>query len=629
MIGPFLGCLLLASPTVHARERGGFAAKKVAAVDVVVETGPGLDGAIVPGFDSPVSIRVTDRRGRVLSTADGTLKRGGKVALVVEGGRYDPVAGVLIADTPPAGTERTAVVRWRVDYARRPDLTQAFEAPVDWRAVVGPDPGEVVDVTVTGQSPELLDGWLLPGAPLDLVVTALDARGRVYSTRPGYPLRLPWDRVEVEGDRLRGAAGAWVAHPDVARGDRYRAAVTYRGTAATAEATWRPDLQRFLGPEPDELAALDVALTGLVDGRAPLGARLPVQVTATTTEGRVFQLRTEGKMKLVPDRLSVGTTSATWDPTGAVVMADAIPGGESVSFDLRYRGRPDLGASASWRPDYLASIPKSWWVEGGHAYAARRGADGERGRPARDGDPGRDTDDPTIRAESGQDGQDGEHGQSGADGQPGPRVRAAVAQAWTLDGEHPVLVALIAVDQLEPVLRLAPWDGAPLAIGSLGGHGGDGGSGGDAGDGGGGGDGCLSGDGGAGGDGGDGGDGGRGGPGGPVYVVVSSPEVGARVRATSAGGRGGDGAVGGAAGRGGGAPSPTSPATSYDSQGVALDAPTCTRGRDGVDGRRGRNGQPGPMGPPGATDLVVSEAAADRIGAIPPELQRMIRWEAP
>lgn len=616
----------LLAPAAEARQRGGFSPKKVASVEVSVDVRPGLDGALVPGLPAPVEIVVTDLKGRRLSTTEGTLRREGKVDLIVEGGRYDHDLGALIAEVPAAGTERTAVVRWRVDYTGRPDLSRTHEAPIDWRAVVGPEPSEVVALSLSGRSDEILGEWLMPGAPVELVVAARDVHGRTYTTAPRDPLRLPWSRLEVAGTAMTGADGTWTGDREARSAARFEVGVAYRDTEHRAAQGWRADWQRLLGPEPRDVASLVVELGGANGQTAVLRERRPVQVTATTTEGRVFQLVTAGKLKLPAQRLVARTSHGTFDGSGSFVVDATVPPGQTIDLDLRYEGRADLGAAFSLRPDYLGSIPAEAWSEGKYAFGADAGAFGERGYDGRHGGSGRTSTSPDTQAEGGQDGQGGSQGVRGGDGAPGPRVDAVAAEARTLDGAHRVMVVAISVNGGPAQVRLVPWNGPGLAVGSMGGHGGDGGPGGRGGDGGNGGVGCLSGDGGNGGNGGDGGDGGRGGNGGPVLVVASTPEVAAQLSAHSRGGRGGAGGPAGLNGVGGRSPSPSSASTEYDTEGQVLPPPTCSRGHDGIDGLRAHVGHYGVDGAPGTAGVVVSADAQARIGPIPPELAPMIRW---
>ena len=66
-------------------------------------------------------------------------------------------------------SDTTATVEVTASYHKRPDLTVSQTLPVDWRAVLGPDPREVVDVRLSGISSEIVDDWLLPGAPMSLL----------------------------------------------------------------------------------------------------------------------------------------------------------------------------------------------------------------------------------------------------------------------------------------------------------------------------------------------------------------------------------------------------------------------------------------------------------------------------
>ena len=615
------------SPDAVAGKQG-FKPGKLDKFEVNVDVGIGLKGAIVPGISTQVELRAIDTRGRQVSTHDGSLRRiSRKIDVQVTGGRYDASRGTVIADAPKPGTERTSEVVITATYNKRPDLDIRQALPIDWRAILGPDPAEVVSVSLRPVSTDLIDDWLLPGAQLKLVVSATDTFGRTYTTDSA-PLTLPWDRLGVRARSLEGSEGVYRAAIQDIPKDQFGVRVAYLKTDQAVNAKWRADFQRLNGPEPSDIAALTWSLEqpeGSPSGKAPLGAKLAVQVVATTTEGRVFKLRDGGKMTLKPTRIEVVATRATWNPKPAELeVDDQIPAGKEFGLVLHYQQRKDLGGTIAMRPDYLGSIPAHFWaVDGGHRGSGNRGSSGRDGRDGKDGVEGRDSDQPTSRAESGTSGQSGSGGEGGQDGGPGPRVRVYASKAWTLDRSDPLVVYRIA-GQASSMLLVKRWDSGPLRIVSGGGAGGNGGRGGPGGNGGRGGGGCLTGDGGDGGDGADGGSGGRGGDGGAVQLVVSRAELFDHFSLSAPGGGGGGGGRGGNGGSSGSAPSESNPSTEHDGDGNALEAPDCEGGRDGQSGRDGRDGHDGQQGRDGDVDPVVRGDVRGDIGVLPAELSRAL-----
>lgn len=623
--------LALAAPTAEAGRRG-FPAKKVKSFDVALDGGPALPGTVVPGQPSPLQLTIADKRGRTLSTADGSLvSTTRRIEVLVEGGQYDPHSGTLIADRPDPRQARTATLTVTARYAKRPDLDVVRSWPIDWRAVLGPDPQEVTGLTVTPVSSEIVDDWLLPGAEVGLDVAATDTHGRTYRTGPGQRIGLPWARLSAQSEGMlpQPQEGLLRAKPDVPRDSRYTVSVAYEGSPHTADASWAPDYQRLLGPEPDEVAALTWSVS-LPDsspaGQAPLRAQLPVQVTVDTTNGRTFQLRTAGKMRLVADRLRLDTRRSTWDAQRLLlVVDDRIGAGQGFGMQVAYEGRADLASRQAFQVDYLGSIPKELFVGGGtvHAIEGGYGDPGRAGVTGRDGREGRASTDPQSVADRGTNGQAGSHGEDGRPGGDGGVLRVRAASAWTLDGAHQLVVYELGTGDGRRSVLVKPWREPAIDLVSRGGPGGSGGAGGDGGDGGPGGDGCLTGDGGDGADAGDGGNGGPGGRGGDVQLTASSAALFDHFRVSAPGGRGGSGGPGGSGGQGGIAPSSTSPPTEYDSEGNALPSPSCESGRNGLDGRDGRTGQPGYDGPPGRTDTRVTPTVGDRM-ALPDELDAAV-----
>ncbi len=622
---PVLACLsaiaLVQSPPALAGKKG-FVSKKVSKFEIAVDVGPGLDGAIVPGVGTQLEFRAIDRKGRKVSTHDGSLKRTTrKIDIEVVGGSYDAATGIVIADEPAAGSARTSEVVISASYSKRPDLDLREKRPIDWRAVLGPDPSEVVSLSMRPVSAEIMDDWLLPGARVKLVVSAEDVHGRTYTT-DSQPLRLPWKRLGVKTRAMDAEKGVLHAHLNVPD-DGYRAKVTYLDTSHAAVGAWRADFQRLRGPEPSEIASLNWSLEQPPDspaGKAPLGSHLAVQVEATTTEGRVFKLHNGGQMTLKHERLEVASTRARWVPERGLLRVDSeVPAGKEFGLELRYQRRNDLGGVRMMKADYIGSIPDQYWASGPLVWGGVSGSSGDSGSDGRDGEDGRDAGEPTSHAEAGGNGQSGSRGGSGQDGGSGPRIRVYASTAWTLDRSDRVVVY-----RFGQRLLVKRWDAAPLRIAAYGGNGGSGGSGGDGGHGGRGGGGCLSGDGGDGGDGADGGNGGRGGRGGSVQLIASSTALFSHFQLSAPGGSGGNEGMAGGGGSYGTAPSASTPSTEYDEEGNALEGPSCDSGRDGQRGRDGREGHDGHDGAYGDTDQITRSDARNSVGVLPAALSRSL-----
>jgi len=622
---------LVASPAAHGSKKG-FKSKKLDKFEMAADVGPGLDGAIIPGIRTQLEFRVIDTKGRQVSTHDGALKRTTRrIEIEVQNGRYDPDAGVVVANMPVKGQERSSEVIVTARYAKRPDLDIHHTLPIDWRAILGPDPNEVTSISMKPTSHELVGDWLLPGAKLKLVVRVEDLHGRAYTTAGG-PLTLPWNRLGVEARGMAGNNANWTAAIRDVPDNQFEAEIAYLETEFSTSGSWRADFQRLHGPEPDDVATLNWSLQqpeDSPDGKAPLGAQLAVQVEVTTQEGRIFLLRDGGKMALKSRRLEGVPTRAKWVPERGLLEVDGeIAAGQRFGLELRYQGRDDLGGTVTMTPDYFGSIPDKYWAAGaGHAGSGYNGSSGRDGADGYSGVDGRDAGNDTSHAEAGSHGQDGVNGGRGQDGDDGPRIRVYASVAHTLDRSDMAVVYRIVGEGGSSFLLVKKWSDDPIRVLSRGGAGGRGGNGGDGGHGGGGGGGCLSGDGGDGGDGADGGTGGQGGDGGSVQLIASNATLFDHFRLVAPGGRGGARGRGGSAGSGGSSPSATTPSTEYDDEGKAIEGPSCNGGRDGQRARDGRGGHDGYGGSSGQTDRQVRGGVKREIGVLPPELARSLILE--
>ncbi len=635
-----LGILaLLFLPGAQAGTKG-FAPKKVAELSLDLDAGAALPDTLLPGRPVPFTVAVQNTKGKVRSTADGSLDPArNKVRLTGSGVEIDRVSGVL---TPVGDGPWTLVM----SYDRRPDLDQRFTWKADRAALLGPEPANVRSLVIHADAPDL-DGWLLPGSQVPLRVEVQDDKGRTYTTDPyqpvaGAPLHVPWSRFEVRHNAMRWLpeeSSLW-AHNDreLISDDRYSALVAYKGAGLSEAVSWKADYARRDGPLPAEVTALrwelvDAQGQPVTEFVVP-GAELRLQAQVDSTDGRTF--RTDDSVLGLPmSRLQVDVRGGEWVEGSGVVR---FAGGEEpialvgrqLGVTVGYQDRNDLKRTVMLRPDMLA--PLAGWLAlqesqlRMQAPAGVHGAPGKAGAAGRNGTPGgplpaASEAETVVPGEAGLPGGPGTDGADGGPGQAGPDVRIHAAEVSSLDGlERMVLFRIERNGAREYGLKR--WADPPIKVVAGGGPGGNGGAGGVGGSGGAGGAGCIAGAGGPGGPGGNGGSGGAGGKGGAIKFVGHRTALQSHFVLDAPGGPGGLAGDAGAGGAGG--PAGEAPGRIDNATGRMQVQAGCVAAAAGAAGAGGAAGQAGAAGARGEISREVDTEAWDHLHDMPAELSRYL-----
>jgi hypothetical protein len=521
-------------------------------LDVVVRDADELVHFIGEDADSArLAARLTVRAsGLEWDATRRTLKAAGQ-AEGVPGGVY----GLIVELTGGAGLKRT--------YAFHPD----------WPAVRDLQPEDVADLSFSVHS-GFSDGALFPGEPARFAVVLKDERGREYSSDEPKVRQLLAGHLSVHSEAVLADLNQYMLtiNPEWFNGTRrqYAVELLLSGIPVRAQRTFLIPPLAYAGPEPEDVAALDVPIQGLnPDDTLDPGKPIPLQVRVTDKKGHIFVAgqRRPGELPLPWSRLSVRTENmrADFEHDRLVPEADLVKiAGKSYQLTVTYAGRKALTTTLILKP-----FPYAWYrdrmlTEPQIGFSGEAGLLGQPGRVGSKGEDGQGTP-----------GHPGQPGGPGAPGQRGPDIIVSATLARTFDS----LVDLIFIEvatQGKRTYSFRKLTDPPLKIVSIGGKGGTGGSGGAGGAGG---NGSGNANGADGGPGGSGGPGGAGGDGGDIQLFLSRPDLQRHFVLESAPGPEGAGGAAGAGGAGG-----------KTGQTGTLN------GRQGAGGFNGPSGQPGRPG---------------------------------
>lgn len=206
-------------------------------------------------------------------------------------------------------------------------------------------------------------------------------------------------------------------------------------------------------------------------GIAP-GEKLPLVVTFTTADGKVFVTEGAGHGKILWHDLNVSATVAGVNKKGVLSLPSdpRLSEGKLPRVSVTAPSHPNLKAELDVPIRYDRSFAASF-----SGSAGSRGFDGTNGTDGTSGTMGSFDPDHPQAGGDGSDGSNGTDGGSGGDGGDGPPVQVRVTLR---QGSQPPLLQVAVQAARKTTLFLVDPQGGSLTVKSLGGDGGQGGKGG-------------------------------------------------------------------------------------------------------------------------------------------------------
>lgn len=205
---------------------------------------------------------------------------------------------------------------------------------------------------------------IVPGRAVPLRVYAFDEEGHVYHTANG---SLGWGRLSVTGegvlyDPVKHVVRAAPAARRALASTRYRVSVKMGDAAGELEL--RPDADAVIGPHPDSIERVQVAIDGQAQPRFLLPGRwAPLEITVTQRGGRRWRLA----RGLPAERIAVEPQHMGWDSDRVALLPStdkAAIGEDLYRVKISYRALEGEVVERGPEAVEVTSIPDFQMLEG-------------------------------------------------------------------------------------------------------------------------------------------------------------------------------------------------------------------------------------------------------------------------
>ena len=197
---------------------------------------------------------------------------------------------------------------------------------------------------------------LIPGQPVPVECVVTDRDGKKYSWANG---ELDERLIKVAAELAEFDVSTRMIKPiadiEKIKSSQYVISVQYgERTDLLVKKTFLADVAALLGPDPQNVADVQVQVKTQYPHLLIPGRSTNVQITVRDKKGRVYILG-EAIPRLAPDRLKISTQFMKWDGRASTILPQedlALAPGASYEMIVEYVDRPDIRVLQTFVPDF-------------------------------------------------------------------------------------------------------------------------------------------------------------------------------------------------------------------------------------------------------------------------------------